>query len=147
MSRFQIGDLVRRVTEETPFIKIGSIGIVTNYSDGSVIQINNDNWFFTYNFELVFPKKWFIKGSEELHLWQFHDMNNDTNCGLYHPDYCYYLEGNNLLEWSYCIRRTPNDRTEITFEQFKEFVLRIVSRNQLADLRVPHRDLKSTELT
>lgn len=129
MGKFNEGDIIRRTNNNWAPVPIGTICKVTSvgYED-SIQHIYTDAYPYSLNpgnFELVFPKKWCIRGSEELGHWQIYDMEDKCNCSLLSKHYFYYLIDEDLINgWVYHEKRTlPNDYTEITFEQFQKYVV------------------------
>ena len=128
MGMFNEGDIIRRTNNYWGQVPVGTICKVTSvvyedsiqhiYTDVHPYSLNPDN------FELVFPKKWCIRGSEELRHWQKYDMNDQCNSSFYQNDFFYYLIDDELIdEWDY-IERPPDGYTEITFQQFQIYILK-----------------------
>lgn len=74
----------------------------------------------------VLPKKWYIKGSQELHEWSLAELENKQNVRFdYSIDY-FFEPDISFLKWRFCTDNTllqEEGYTEITFDQFKEHVL------------------------
>ena len=74
--------------------------------------------------EFLLPEKWCIKGCDEMKHWQKIDMSNETNV-VFSPIYnkWYTTSDPKLLIWDMHDCILP-DYTEITFDQFKKYVLK-----------------------
>ena len=78
----------------------------------------------TLNKSFILPEKWCIKGSKKLSDWRLNDMDNRCNCFFSYTDLYYYIDNpNSLLDWNFD-DHLPESCTEITFEQFKEYVVK-----------------------
>jgi len=126
MGKFNEGDIVKRINDYSNSIPVNTICKVSHSRDRHIRIEGHVTLFFSDNFELVFPKKWYIRGSQELAHWQKNDMEDECNCGLWSDYYFYYLIDDDLINgWNYYENRiSPDDYIEITFEQFEEFVLK-----------------------
>jgi hypothetical protein len=130
MGKFNEGDIIRRTNNDWGQVPVGTICKVTSVDNEDSIQhIYTDAYPYSLNpgnFELVFPKKWYIRGSEELARWQKYEMEDKCNCGLWSNYYSYYLIDDDLIYgWVYYenSRLLPDDYTVITFEQFQKNVV------------------------
>lgn len=76
----------------------------------------------------VLPEKWCIIGCEELANYQRITLKNEANCSLADSNLYYYNYTPNLdvASWGF-LSCLPFDYTEITFEQFKQHVLKQAS--------------------
>jgi len=78
---------------------------------------------------MIVPKKWCIKGCVELEEWGRKKENSGVNCAFSFP-YYYYTFDPNLLIWSYSEQGLKvKNYTEITFEQFQQYILKEKSQD------------------
>lgn len=84
--------------------------------------------------EFVLPEKWYFKGTIESERWQKEVLENKTNVCLMRDKYYTHPISNNYKdrEWIY-LKTNPTDYTEITFEQFKKYVLKENTTEQIVE--------------
>jgi hypothetical protein len=124
MGNFNKGDIIRRNSGNESILPLGTICEIKRFIGGKISIVGSYNTYVSDNFELVFPKKWCIRGSDELRHWQKYDMNDQCNSSFYQNDFFYYLIDDELIdEWDY-IERPPDGYTEITFQQFQIYILK-----------------------
>lgn len=74
--------------------------------------------------EFVVPEKWCIRGCNELKHWQTEEMKDTCTHLLSYESHHYYTEDPNFVKWDSCTGGKPKGYTEITFDQFKQYVLK-----------------------
>jgi hypothetical protein len=128
---------IRQVIKEAfPFDKTEPSG-QSNYYRSS--NLDNNNWMggnittipyysvkeFLKEKEFVLPEKWAIKGEfsskrNNRILSEWFSTNSNNCWAISSPEYFYFIEDNNCKRVKYL----PTSYTEITFEQFKKYVLK-----------------------
>lgn len=148
MAKFNVGDNVKIIqrkknnktgTEpgwDEPNGNVGKVAYIERISKDNSYRLKKTRdsgyfgWFDEDDLELVseefvFPEKWCIRGCEELANYQRLTLKSEANCSLADTNLCYYNYTPNLdiKSWSF-LSCLPVDYTEITFEQFKQHVLK-----------------------
>lgn len=86
-------------------------------------KIDNGNFSVFYERYSKFPEKWCIKGCRETEEWQRIDMGNKCNWRFDAFRRYYFTTDPELRVWDHTTT-IPRGYTEITFEQFKEYILK-----------------------
>ena len=119
MNNFNVGDLVKRTHTSISLIK-DQIYKVKNVEEFS-IEVEGNSYTHTYRyFELVFPAKWYIERTKDNHQ----VINDWFNKKINHYSYCTDYSGFITFDFTVPYVRPSLPLTEITFEQFKKYVLK-----------------------
>lgn len=121
---FNKGDKVRKISGQTNIGDIFTISTANRMRSNYILKFDeiSGDWDSDF-FELVLPKNWCIKGCKELGEWQVKDKGNKCSHKLHYSVFYYTSNNNELIIWRH--NNNPFDGfTEITFQQFKEFILK-----------------------
>lgn len=130
MRIFKKGDIIIRTKNPTDKMSVGTIcKVKSNTFFVLRLEDHEDTTFSPLYFELLSETNWCIKGSPELRDWEVYDMENSCNLNLYllNFDRFYYPQDKTLLRWMSYDELMDNS-IELTFEQFRKYIIKKSSR-------------------